>query len=100
MAQTAISGKRRTGHSIAETLWDWRGEAVWILAGAILLLVFVDPLTLLALGFAAAAVTAPWWTYRRVPHHTELEHSNNAKSAWATPRRPSAPPPWRGSSAA
>jgi hypothetical protein len=90
--------------SIAETLWNWRGEALWIFVGIVLLVVFVDPLILLAL--ATVAVAAARWAYRKVQHRTER---SDAELATVTHLRPtlagqrektSARAPWLGPSAA
>jgi len=59
MRQTTMSGH----HPI--------GEAVWILAGIIVLMAFGDALVLLALAFAIVTMTTAWWTYRQVERHVE-----------------------------
>ena len=108
MLQTIIGQRDR---SIAETLWNWRGEALWIFVGIVLLVVFVDPLILLAL--ATGAVAAARWAYRKVQHRTE---TSDAELATVTHLRPtlaglrptlagqrektSAHAPWLGPSAA
>jgi hypothetical protein len=102
MVRTTSTG--RYDQSIAETLWNWRGEALWIFVGIVLLFAFVDPLILLAL--ATVAVAAAWWAYRKVQHRAE---SNDAVLAPVKHLRPalagqrektSAHAPWRGPSAA
>jgi hypothetical protein len=50
--QTTISGQHGTHLPIA--------EALWILAGIILLIAFGDALTLLALAFAIVTMTTAW----------------------------------------
>ena len=55
MMQTTISGHR--GSPI--------GEAVWIVAGIIVVMAFGDALVVLALALALAAMAAAWWI-----HHT------------------------------
>ncbi|MCV7426958.1 hypothetical protein H7K34_10520 [Mycobacterium montefiorense] len=44
------------------------GEAVWILAGIIMLLAFGDALVLLALALTIAIMATAWWTYRGMRH--------------------------------
>ena len=82
MLQTT-TGHHQTDRSIAEALWNWRGEALWIFVGIVLLVVFVDPLILLAL--ATVAVAAAWWAYRKVQHRTER---SDAELATVTHLRP------------
>jgi hypothetical protein len=95
---------RRYEHSIAGTLWDFRGEALWVFVGIVLLVAFVDPLILLTL--ATVAVAGAWWAYRKVQHRTER---SDAELATVTHLRPtsagqreetSAHAPWLGPSAA
>jgi hypothetical protein len=98
MLQTTTGQRDR---SIAETLWDFRGEALWVLVGIVLLVVFVDPLILLAL--ATAAVAAGWWAYRTVQHRvkrsdTELATVTHLRPAFT--KEASAHTPWHGPSAA
>ena len=104
MLQTTIGQRDR---SIAETLWNWRGEALWIFVGIVLLVVFVDPLILSAL--ATLAVAATWWAYRKVQHRVEKNVRSDAELATVTHLRPtlagqrektSAHAPWLGPSAA
>ena len=108
MPKTAITGPKQTDRSIAETLWTWRAEALWGLAALVLLFAFVNPLILLGLVVATAAITAAWWTYRNVAHRVDR---GNAESALAAHLRPapasrrdqdktSAHAPWRGHHAA
>ncbi|WAC92045.1 hypothetical protein [Mycobacterium sp. Aquia_213] len=42
------------------------GEAVWAVAGIVLLFAFGDVLVLLALALAVAGLAAAWWSYRQV----------------------------------
>jgi hypothetical protein len=102
MLQTTVTGHH--DQSIAGTLWNFRGEALWILVGIVLLVVFVDPLILLAL--ATVAVAAAWWAYRMVQHRTER---SDAELATVTHLRPTlagqrektaAQAPWLGPRAA
>jgi hypothetical protein len=55
MLQTTINGHR--GHPT--------GEAIWILAGIVVLMAFGDELVLLSLALAIAAMTATWWIRHR-----------------------------------
>ena len=93
--------------SIAEMLWDFRGEALWVLVGVVLLVAFVDPVILLAL--ATVAVAAAWRAYRKVQHRVEKNVRSDAELATVTHLRPtlagqrektSAHAPWLGPSAA
>jgi hypothetical protein len=83
MLQTT-SGQR--DRSIAEMLWDFRGEALWVLVGVVLLVAFVDPLILLAL--ATVAVAAVRWAYRKVQHRVEKNVRSDAELATVTHLRP------------
>jgi hypothetical protein len=58
MRQTTISGHHETRYPIA--------EALWILAGIVLLLAYGDALLVLALAFAIVAMTTAWWIHRKV----------------------------------
>jgi hypothetical protein len=104
MLQTTIGERDR---SIADMLWDFRGEALWVLVGVVLLVAFVDPLILLAL--ATVAVAAVRWAYRKVQHRVEKNVRSDAELATVTHLRPtlagqrektSAHAPWLGPSAA
>ena len=77
MQQTTISGHHHTHYPI--------GEAVWIVAGIIVMLAFGDALTLLALTFAIVAMITTWWTYRKVDHRVER---NDSELASVTHLRP------------
>lgn len=48
------------------------GEAVWIVAGIIMLMAFGDVVIVLALVIAAA-VTATWWIHRKAEHRVERD---------------------------
>jgi hypothetical protein len=112
MSQTTIAGHQETHHSIAESLWGWRAEALWILAGIILVLAFGDVLVLLALVFAIVTLTAAWWTawstYRTVEHGVERDdaelapvtHLRPALTSRRDPKKASTHPSWLGPSAA
>jgi hypothetical protein len=112
MSQTTIAGHQGTHHSIAESLWSWRAEAPWILAGIILMLALGDVLVLLALVFAIVTLTAAWWTawstYRTVEHRVERDDAELAPVAHLRPastsrrnlKMTSVHAPWRGPSAA
>lgn len=56
--ETTSSGQHGTHLPIA--------EALWILAGIILLIAFGDALVLLVLAFAVVAMTTAWWIYGKV----------------------------------
>jgi hypothetical protein len=83
------------------------GEAVWITAGIIVVLVFGDALVLSALAVAIVAMTTAWWTYRKVQHVgrrnddlasvTALRPPSTVRSE---PKTVLAQAPWRGPSAA
>ncbi len=82
-------------------------EAVWIVAGIIMLLAFGDALVLLALGLAIATMAAAWWTYRRVQQSgqrtADLAPVTTLRPAFTVQRDPkstAAQAPWRGPSAA
>jgi hypothetical protein len=81
MVQTTTT--RRYDRSMAQKLWDFRREALWIFVGVVLLVEFVDPLILLAL--ATAAVVAALWAYRKVSHRVER---SDAQLAPVTALRP------------
>lgn len=59
------------------------GEAVWIVAGIILMFAFGDAFVLSALAMATATMIAAWWTYRKVHHEPE---SAVAQAHWHGPR--------------
>jgi hypothetical protein len=42
------------------------GEAIWIVAGIVVLMAFGDELVMLALGLAIAAMATAWWIHHRV----------------------------------
>jgi hypothetical protein len=83
------------------------GEAVWISAGIIVVLVFGDALVLSALALAIVAITTAWWAYRKVEHggpgSTDLASVTAlwpASSGRADPKTALAQATWRGPSAA
>ena len=92
MLQTKIGG--HGGHPI--------GEAIWIVAGIIVLMAFGDELVLLALALAIAAMATAWWIRHRVGRRaqtsgaelaavTQLRQRNVTRaSAHASSRHPSA----------
>ena len=108
MPKTTITGPKQTDRSIAETLWNWRAEALWGLAALVLLFAFVNPLILLGLVVATAAITAAWWTYRKIADGAEREeeklalatHLRPAPASRRDPDKTSAHAPWRGHHAA
>jgi hypothetical protein len=97
---TTSSGQHGTHLPIA--------EALWILAGIILLIAFGDALTLLALAFAIVTMTTAWWIYRKAEHRAERSDAQLApvthlRPAWTGHRdrkETSAHASWRGPSAA
>jgi hypothetical protein len=74
MLQTTISEHR--GNPI--------GEAVWIVAGIIVVMAFGDVFVVLALALAIAAMTATWWVHRTAGQH---EQRNDAQLASVTQLR-------------
>lgn len=54
------------------------GEAMWIVAGIIVLMAFGDELVLLSLALAIAAMTAAWWIHHRLGHRAETEDAKLA----------------------
>jgi hypothetical protein len=83
-------------------------EALWVLAGIILLLALGDILILLALTVAIVAMATVWWAHRTVEHRAQ---GNGAEVASVTHLRPAstghrdlkrftAHAPWRGHSVA
>jgi len=63
MQQTTISGRRGSRYPV--------GEAVWIVAGIIVMLAFGDAFILSALAFAIVTMTAAWWAHRKAQHRAE-----------------------------
>jgi Flp pilus assembly protein TadB len=63
MQQTTISGRRGSRYPV--------GEAVWIVAGIIVMLAFGDAFILSALAFAIVTMTAAWWAHRKAEHRVE-----------------------------
>jgi hypothetical protein len=61
------------------------GEAVWIVAGIIVMFAFGDALTLLALALVIVTMTTAWWIDRKVEHRVG---SSDAALASATHLRP------------
>lgn len=98
--ETTSSGQHGTHLPIA--------EALWILAGIILLIAFGDALVLLVLAFAVVAMTTAWWIYRKVEQRAgrndaELAPVTHLRPAWTGHRdrkETSAHASWRGPSAA
>jgi hypothetical protein len=76
--QHTITGGRRQPHHLV-------GEAVWIIAGIVVMLAFGDALVLLALAVAIVTMTSAWWTYRKVEHRVQRD---DAELASVTPLRP------------
>jgi hypothetical protein len=98
--ETTSSGQHGTHLPIA--------EALWILAGIILLIAFGDALVLLVLAFAVVAMTTAWWIYRKVEQRAGrndavLAPVTHLRPAWTGHRdrkETSAHASWRGPSAA
>jgi hypothetical protein len=63
MQQTIISAHRANRYPV--------GEAVWLVAGIIVMLAFGDAFILSALAFAIAAMTAAWWAHRKAEHRAQ-----------------------------
>jgi hypothetical protein len=61
-------------------------EAVWVLAGFIMLLAFGDVLIVLLLAVAAAAMATVWWIYRNVEHPAESGDDDLAPVTRLRPR--------------
>jgi len=61
------------------------GEAVWIVAGIIIMFAFGDAFVLSALAFGIVAMTGASWTYRRAERRAER---NDAEMAPVTHLRP------------
>lgn len=61
------------------------GEAVWIVAGIIVMFAFGDALTLLALALVIVTMTTAWWIDRKVEHRVQR---SDAEWASATHLRP------------
>jgi hypothetical protein len=78
MSQTIIDGHRGSGHPI--------GEAVWILAGIVVLMAFGDELVILSLALAIAAMTTAWWIHHRVGHRAQTTDAEFAPVTHFRPR--------------
>jgi peptidoglycan/LPS O-acetylase OafA/YrhL len=98
--QQTIGGHHHTHYPI--------GQAVWIVAGIVVLLAFGDALLLLVLTFAVVTMITAWWTHRKVEHPVD---GTDSELASVTPMRPaligqhspkkaSGHASWRGPSAA
>jgi|ERR1700755_191656 peptidoglycan/LPS O-acetylase OafA/YrhL len=94
-----------TGNGYADSHFPI-GEAVWSVAGIIILLVFGDVLLLLALTAVTVAMAVAWWTYRSAERRAR---AHDSELATVTQLRPtsrvqrdlsSAPTRWHGPSAA
>jgi hypothetical protein len=84
------------------------GEAVWIVAGIIIMFAFGDAFVLSALAFGIVTITGAWFTHRRAERRAA---ANDAEMAAVTHLRPASTGPrglknpsahvqWRGPSAA
>jgi uncharacterized membrane protein len=79
------------------------GEAVWVLAGIIMLMAFGDALIVLLVVLAAAAMGVTWWIYRNVERGAEGDDAALAPVTQLRPgvtHGPSADAPRRGPRAA
>ena len=83
MPKTTITGPQQTDRSIAETLWNYRAEALWGLAVTVLLFACVNPMIVSGLFLAAATTTAACWAYRKIADGAERE-----KKSWRRHQRP------------
>ncbi|HZC89532.1 MAG TPA: hypothetical protein VE400_02470 [Mycobacterium sp.] len=104
MQQNTVVGRHDTHHSFADALWNWRAEALWVLAGVILMLAFGDAFIVLALAVAIVAVAVTWLTLHNVENRVERNGAETAsvshlRSARAG-KRDSSHAQWRGPSAA
>ncbi|MCV7164949.1 hypothetical protein [Mycobacterium stomatepiae] len=79
------------------------GEAVWAVAGIVLLFAFGDVLVLMALAVAIAGAAAAWWSYRQVRRDErgddDLAPVTQIRTA-AVVQRDLKAAPWQGPSAA
>ncbi|BAX94900.1 hypothetical protein [Mycobacterium shigaense] len=55
------------------------GEAVWILAGIVILLALGDIAVVLALGAAGVAIAAIWYVHRNIEHPAEHDVTELAR---------------------
>jgi hypothetical protein len=101
MQQNTVVGRHDTHHSFADALWNWRGEALWVLAGVILMLAFGDAFIVLALAVAIVAVAVTWLTLHNVENRVERNGAETASvSHLRSGKRDSSHAQWRGPSAA
>lgn len=79
-------------------------EALWILAGIILLLAFGDVVILLAVAVAIAGMATAWWAHRTVEHPAQrkdaavasVTHLRPASTGQRDLTKFAAHAPWRG----
>jgi hypothetical protein len=84
------------------------GEAVWIVAGIIIMFAFGDAFVLSALAFGIVTMTGAWWTYRQGERRADrrdaemapVAHLRPALAAQRHSKRASAHEAWRSPSAA
>src|ERR1700753_1846350 len=100
MRQNTITGHHEAHYPVA--------EALWILAGIILLLAFGDVLILLAVAVAVIGMATAWWAHRTVEHRTRrsdagvasVTHLRTASTGHRELTKFAAHVPWRGHSVA
>jgi hypothetical protein len=90
MLQTTFSGHRNS-HAF--------GEAIWIVAGIIVLMAFGDELVLLSLAVAIAAMTTAWWVHHRLGRRAQTTDAQLAPVTHLRPREPQTPSSRRASAA-
>ena len=78
MRQITSSGLHGNHHRV--------GEAVWVLAGIVVLMAFGDVVTLLALAFVIATMTTAWWTYRQSERRAARSDADRAPVILEEPR--------------
>jgi hypothetical protein len=64
------------------------GEAMWIVAGIIVLMAFGDELVLLSLAVAIAAMTTAWWVHHRLGRRALTAEAKLAPVTHLRPRDP------------
>ena len=85
MPKTTITGTEGTDRSLAETLWNWRAEALWGLATAVLLFTFVDPVLLVGLVLTVATVAAAGLGFRELLHRADRDDAEPASASHLRP---------------
>jgi uncharacterized membrane protein YhiD involved in acid resistance len=104
MQHTTVARRYDTHHSLADALWNWRAEGLWVLAGVIVMLAFGDAFIVLALAVAIVAVAVTWLTFRNVEDRVQRNDAEMASVSHLhralTGQHDSAHAQWRGPSAA